>query len=305
MRARDRGARAVRETVYAGMDAGVGLVRHLSLTVAVMLVGAVTLSLVGAGVLMGRQVDLIAEQWYEQVRVTVYLCDGLVCDVPTADQVDTLRNDLEADPRVAAVEFETSEQAYENFVELFEDRPELVAATTPDLLPTSFRAQLTSPAVYDDVVGDYQLYDGVDEVSDQRQLVDRLIAVAENVRLGAWIAAAIQAFSALVLLYTAVRISAVSRRAQTRVMKHLGASNRYIRLPFMIEAVVSSLVGAGIAIAVLYFGVQWTTRYAAQFITLPYLTTADVWTIAGQLLVGAAVVGVVTARVSLRKHLRA
>lgn len=99
--------------------------------------------------------------------LSVFLCDGRVCPEITFDQQEQLRDDLEADPAVAEVFLESKEQAYERFLALFEDQPELADAVDLDALPASFRVKLHDPARVGAIAEQFASYPGVEEVVDQ------------------------------------------------------------------------------------------------------------------------------------------
>src|SRR5690606_10873978 len=139
------------------------------------------------------------------------------------------------------------EQAYENFREIFADDPNLLESVTPDILPASFRVSLIDPENFAVVASQYQGYPGVEQVSDQREVLDRFFRVMDAFRNGALAIALLQLVAAAALISNTIRITAFARREQTGIMKLVGATNWYIRLPFVLEGIVAGVVGALIA----------------------------------------------------------
>src|SRR6056297_593354 len=112
---------------YVIREAFVGLRRNLMMTVAVILSVTVSLTLLGAALLLSEQVDLATDDWTGRVEVSIYLCDERGCDAAiTPEQQEQLRGDLEANEVVAEVFYESKQDAYERFTEMFSDQESLV-----------------------------------------------------------------------------------------------------------------------------------------------------------------------------------
>lgn len=276
-----------------------GLRGNLLMTVATILTVMVSLTLGGAGLLAQRQVDTASELFYSQVEVSIFL----VPEVPV-DQRASLQGELESNPQVDTVFFESSEQAYENFQELFADDPALLESVGPETLPSSFRVKLVDPEEFDIIESQYASYPGVDEVSDQRDVLDRFFGLMNAFKLGGWAIAGIQLAGGAALIANTIRLSAFARREQIGIMKLVGATNWYIRLPFVLEGVVAGIIGSLGAVALLFVGEFWlldAIRDDIQF--LPLVGTDDVLAITPLLVVVGAGVAALASSLSLRRFL--
>ena len=229
---------------YVGQEAFVGLRRNMLMTVAVILSVAVSLFLLGSFLLLRRQVDRATDEWYGKIEVSIFLCDGRACAEITSDQQEELRVTLEDDPLVERVYYESKEEAYESFTEMFRDQPELIESVEPDALPASFRVKLIDPQQFDAIRQRFESWPGVEEIVDQREVLASFFAVTNKVKAGALGIAVIQLVAACVLIANTIRVGAFARRDQTAIMKLVGASNWYIRLPFVLEGALAGLVGA-------------------------------------------------------------
>src|SRR5918999_820016 len=118
---------------YVLSEAALGLWRNVTMTVAMIITMAVSLTMLGASGLLYRQVDKMEELYYTNIQVSIFLTNDI-----TDDQRTSLEQTLRTDPLVSNVEYETREQAYAKFQTLFADSPELVEATEPERLPESF-----------------------------------------------------------------------------------------------------------------------------------------------------------------------
>ncbi|MCA1710363.1 MAG: permease-like cell division protein FtsX [Actinobacteria bacterium] len=234
-------------------EIGIGLRRNLTMTIAVVVTVAISLALFGAGLLIREQVSTMKDYWYDKVEVSVYLCgegsNSANCNgTPVTDEQRTqLQNDLSATPLVEKVFYESKQDAYKRFKEQFKDSPDLVQNVTPEALPESFRVKLKDPTQFEVVASAFRDRPGVDEVQDQKALLENFFKLLNTLQLFALIIAAVQIFAAILLISNTIRVAAFSRRRETGIMRLVGASNLYIQLPFLLEGVLAGLVGAGFA----------------------------------------------------------
>jgi cell division transport system permease protein len=223
-------------------EAATGLWRNVTMTVAMILTTAISLALLGAGGLLFVQVEKVKELLFYKVEVTIFLDEGV-----TEDQRDKLKTSLEGDDLVQTVEYESREAAYTRFKELFKDSPDLVNNVKPEALPESFRVKLKDPRRFEAMNQKYSDTDGVDKVSNQQQLVGKMFSTIDAVKNTTFIVALIQGIAALLLIANTIQVAAYSRRREVGIMKLVGASNWYVRLPFILEAAVAGLIGATLA----------------------------------------------------------
>ncbi len=223
-------------------EAATGLWRNVTMTVAMILTTAISLVLLGAGGLLYVQVEKVKELLFFKVEVTIFLDEGV-----TEDQRDKLKTELEGDDLVQNVEYESREAAYKRFQELFEDSPDLVQNVKPEALPESFRIKLKDPRQFEAMNQRYSDSDGVDKVANQQQLVGKMFKVIDGVKSATFMVALVQLLAALLLIGNTIQVAAYSRRREVGIMKLVGASNWYVRLPFILEAAVAGLIGATVA----------------------------------------------------------
>lgn len=270
---------------YILSEAGKGLRRNVLMTIAVILSITVSLTLLGATLLLRDQIDLATDDWVDQVEVSIFLCDGETCPAITPEQEDQLREDLESQPVVDEVLYESKEEAYERFTELFQDQPNLVEAVEPDILPASFRVSLIDPDEFLVIAQQFEAYPGVEDIIDQREVLTQFLNFTRIVRNGALAVALIQLAAAALLIGNTILMSAFARREQTSIMKLVGASNWYIRLPFFLEAVITGVLGAAVSWGLLYVVVPRVTEgLSAQVLLMPFIGVREVWDAAPVLL---------------------
>jgi cell division transport system permease protein len=282
-----------------------GLRRNLMMTVAVVLSVTVSLTLLGASLLLSQQVDLATDDWFGRVEVSIFLCDEITaCPPITEEQREQLRTDLEDQPVVAEVFYESKQDAYERFTELFRDQPSLVESIEPDTLPASFRVRLQNPNLFGVIAEQFEAYPGVEEIVDQREVLNQFLNFTNVVRNAALAVAAIQLIAAGVLIANTIRVAAFARREQTSIMKLVGASNWYIRLPFVLEGVIAGLLGALVSWGLLYASVPRVAgRLRTQVELMPFIDAAHVLAVGPWLLAAGVGIAALSSVVALRRFL--
>jgi cell division transport system permease protein len=290
--------------IYVLSEALKGLRRNLMMTVAVILSVTVSLTLLGASLLLSEQVDLATDDWVEQVEVAIFLCDGRTCPEITEEQQAQLREDLEEHRVVDEVFYESKEEAYERFVAMFEDQPGLVESVDEDVLPASFRVRLQNPQLFAVIADEFNAYPGVEEIIDQREVLDQFLRFTSVIRNAALVVAIIQLVAAGVLIANTIRVAAFARREQTSIMKLVGASNWYIRLPFVMEGVFAGLLGALVSWGLLYASVPRVAGQLRREIELmPFIGVGEVIAVGPWLLAAGAGIAAFASVVALRRFL--
>jgi len=228
---------------YVLSEVAVGLWRNVTMTVAMIITMAVSLTLLGASVLLYFQVDKMRAVYYEQVEVTIFL----KTQETTEAQKEAIKADLANDPLVARYVFETKQEAFARFKELYAAAPELTSLTNPESLPESFRVKLKDTNSFDAFKEKYQKYvgdGGIDVIIDQKKLVEKVFSVLGSLQTLALIIAIVQGVAALMLVINTIQVAAYSKRREVAVMKLVGASNWFIQMPFVLEAVFAAVIGA-------------------------------------------------------------
>lgn len=280
-------------------ELGIGLRRNLLMTIATVVTVTVSLSLLGAGLLTQRQVDTARELFYGEVEVSIFLADGI-----SEEQRASLERDLGQHPVVDTVTYESKEEAYAHFKEIFSDNESLLEGVSPEILPASFRVSLADPEQYAAVASAFEGRPGVDEIADQTEYLDRFFAILNGLRNGAVAIAMLQLAAAGALIFNTIRVTAFARREQTGIMKLVGATNWYIRLPFMLEGIVAGVLGALLAGGLLLVAsvtILSNVQERIQFI--PIVGTGEVLQVIPVLVVVGAVIAAVSSFVSLRRFL--
>ncbi len=228
-----------------------GLRRNVTMTVAMILTTAISLCLLGAGLIVARMTDTMRQVYGSKVEVTIYLTvDQSQQDPDCHDKTcQDLGNDLRADKDlVASVQYQSQAQAWRQYQQMFASQPELLEIAKPSDLNASYKVKLKDPQRYKVIQARYQHAPGVKSVTDQSEVLDRLFTVLNGIRNATIIVALIQALASLLLISNMVQIAAYTRRTETSIMRLVGASRWRTQLPFIVEAVFSAVIGAALAV---------------------------------------------------------
>lgn len=291
-----------------------GIASNKAMAASVALVTFVSLLFVGAASLLQTQVNNLKAEWYENVEISVYLCPES-SDYPqcangeaTQDQIDAISEYLESKemkPLIESYRFESKEEALENFQKQMAGTS-WADRLTKDDMQASFRIKLVDPEKYQIVTDALSGRDGVQSVNDQREQLEPLFNVLNKLTILSSVLAAVMILTGLLLIPTTIRLSAMSRRNETEIMRFVGASNFFIELPFILEGVLSALVGSVLAVAGLWVTVRYfiTDWLGSAFTWLRIVDTSNVWFLAPFLVVGAVVVAAFASWVTLRRYAR-
>jgi cell division transport system permease protein len=226
-------------------EVATGLRRNLTMTVAMVLTTAISLGLMGTGVLIAGMISDMKEIYYDKVQVSIFLADGV-----TEEQRSAIETKLKDSPEVKDYIYESKDEAYQRFQQQFSQQPELVQNTPADALPESFRVELVNPERYPVIAEEFPNgQNGVDQVRDEGDFLDRLFSLLNGARNATIAVAVVQALAALLLISNTIQLAAFNRRNETNIMRLVGASRWYTQLPFILEAAVAGLIGALLAVA--------------------------------------------------------
>jgi cell division transport system permease protein len=285
------------------------------MVISVVLVTFISLTFVGAAILLQMQIGQMKGYWYDRAQVAVYLCTDLDttgnCAQTAAtqaqiDQVEAQLNSAALAPYIERYEFETHEQAYENFQAQLSDSP-IAAFVTPETLNESFRVNLVNPDDADILIESLSGQAGVQDVQDQRGYLDQIFAVLNAASYTSIGVAALMLIAAVLLIATTIRLSAFSRRRELGIMRLVGASNRFIQTPFILEGVFAALIGsvlAGVAIvAIVQFFIQGYLQSTLQATTV-LVGLSDAIIVVPILVVVGATLAAASAGVAISRYLK-
>jgi cell division transport system permease protein len=291
-----------------------GLRRNLTMTIALIVVVAISLSLLGTGLLFVKQVDNTRTFWQGKVQLSVYLCTTTSVSPQcrqngpaTAAEKAQIESDLRALPQVEQVFYESQAQAYVHFRQDFSRDPSFTNLVSKSEIPDSFQVKLRNAQTdFNVVAGTVEGRPGVDQIVNDSSILSKFYKLLNGARDAVVIIAIVLIIAAILLVANTIRLSAFNRRRETSIMRLVGASNFYVQLPFLVEGIIAGLFGwliaAGLLIAVKTLGLDTLQQYFPYNIQLSAADLVEVIVFA--MVMGVALCGI-TSFLTLRRYLRA
>jgi len=192
-------------------------------------------------------------RWQNGTHVVIFLDDRV-----TTTAHKQLQTSIENYPEVRTVEYFTKSEAADEFKLLFKDQPELLSQVNYEVLPSSLRVNLNDPSDYEFIIERTQGNPAVKEIRTSGEAIDRLLGLTDTLVVTATAFAILIGFAAFILIINTMRLTAYSKLKEIKIMRLLGASATYIRLPFLIEAVIESLIGTSLAVGLGWGVIEYT-----------------------------------------------
>ncbi len=287
---------------YFIQDAFRSLWRNRTISLASIATVAATIFIFGVFLLTGLNIGKGVSDVESKVEIRVYLKDEI-----TINDKNALETQLRSEPGIKDVLFESKEQALENFKKELKDKASLLSGYDAKSNPmqTCFIVRLKEPKFAKEVTAKYEKAPGVDEIGNDQELINQISSFAKTVK---WVGVAI--FIVLIavslfLIANTIKITVFSRRREVGIMKFVGATDWFIRWPFVIEGMVIGIIGAVLSTVILYFAYRYVfmnvsaSILIAQLLPPSYVYTTMLW----EFMLSGILIGTVGSIVSLRKFL--
>ncbi len=234
---------------YFVKDAFKSIKRNKTLSIASAATVAATLFILGVVSLTLVNVNKAVNQLGSKVEARVFLKD----DIKNEDK-DKLKKTIEGVDGVLEVKLETKEQALEKMKEqLQDDSGALVAGfNKKNPLPSSYIVRVNNPKAVDDVLAKIKDAPGIEKIKDARQLIDQVTKLTDSATMIGGITALVFVLVSLFLIGNTIKITVFSRKREIGIMKYVGATDWFIRWPFIIEGILLGILGALISVIILY-----------------------------------------------------
>ncbi|HEX3786138.1 MAG TPA: permease-like cell division protein FtsX [Pseudonocardiaceae bacterium] len=287
-----------------------GLRRNITMTIAMILTTAISLGLLGGGLLIVRTIGKMQANFLSALQVEVNLDDAVSADDPNCTQsiCAGLRADLTNYPGVVSVQFQNRQQTFTKAKAEFSNDPEMEQLVRPEAFPSSLLVSLQNPTQSGVISAAFANKAGVRDVDDQGVFVQKLTDLLNGVRNATFLIALIQALAALMLISNTIQVSAFTRRTEVGIMRLVGATRWYTQLPFLLEAVVAGVVGAVLAVGglivakVAFLDNIFGSVFSSTII--PKIGLLDIASVSPWLLLAAVGISALTGYVTLRLYVR-
>ena len=231
---------------YMFKEAFTSLGRNALVVLGAILAVFISLTLIFGTQVFGEIVRVNTLQWAEDVRVIAFLQDDM-----TAQATQDLQDDVAGWSQVEDVFYVSKAEAYDEALVLFANNDAMlsVLVENPDLLPASLRVQPVDPDQYDVIVTRLESTPGVTKVQSADDAIDAMIALRDGLQLMFWVLSAALGVAAIALIANTIHMAIYARREEIEIMRLVGASNWFVRTPFLIEGALEGLIGGALAVA--------------------------------------------------------
>lgn len=284
-----------KETFYS-------LFRNKFMAVASVLTVTLSMFILGVFLCAVLNINHMATYLENQVEMTVYLKDGL-----NTEQVMAVGKKLKALPDLKEIKFTNKDQAMAEFKQRLGDQQGILDAINGNPLPSSYSTSFATPASLRNAVSIVTQYPEVDSVQYGQDIIEQLYKVAQVIRIGGIILIVFLAGAELFIISNTIRLTVFARRREIQIMKYVGATNGFIRWPFIFEGMIIGFIGSGLSAFILWEGYKVVLMEMAQA-GLVFIPMIPLWPFIGymtvMLLAAGIIIGILGSTISLRKYMK-
>lgn len=287
---------------YYIQDAFKSLKRNKTISIASVITVLITFFVLGIFLLVANNINQGIESVQNKVEIKVFLKD----DIKLIEQreIEIKLREIEG---VKEVTYASKEDEFNNFQKTINENDGLLQGYTLQNNPfsASFTVKLDSPEYASNVTEGIKDFEGVEEIGDQQELVDKIIGVVNGIKVVGAVLFVILVGVSIFLIMNTTKLTVYSRRREVGIMKFVGATDWFIRWPFVIEGMVIGFSGATLACVVLFFAYRgiftWIASQLAfvSLVPVTYVLTSLSW----QFMAGGIIVGGIASVIALRKFL--
>lgn len=219
-----------------------GIARHPMITFASITTVTLMLLVVGAFVAFTENANTIIDKIGSEPPVQIWLRSGV-----TDDQIAAIQEAVTDSPDVKSFTFQRPQDNYDHYRATLGDDAALLDSLDPNKLPYSFTVQLTGPEAISSFQKKMETYPGIDDIQYSKVVLDFLSKTSRTVNWAGLAAGGILLLISLLIISNMVRISILARSEEITIMKYVGATNSYIRVPYLLEGALAGIMGALIA----------------------------------------------------------
>ncbi|WP_029687885.1 permease-like cell division protein FtsX [Thermoanaerobacter sp. A7A] len=223
------------------------LARNRLMTIASITSVMAAMLILGLFLVIILNVNSLTNQVESQLELKAFLKDNI-----SEQQVTQIGNDIKKIPGVTSVVFESKEEALRKFKQQLGDKSYLAEGLEKDNpLPQSYIVKVKDAGLMKDISNEIKQINGVDKVSYGQDVVDKLLGIIKIIRIVGLSIIFILFIISIVIISNTIKLGVFARRREINIMKYIGATDWFIRWPFLIEGVVLGLVGALLSVALL------------------------------------------------------
>ncbi|SDN08728.1 cell division transport system permease protein [Megasphaera paucivorans] len=295
-------AMKIRTMRYYTSEAFTSFRRNSFMSFASIATVALSLFILGVFMTMVANLDYFADNLENQVQISVYLKDGI-----TTDQVMKVGRELKELPDVKSIEFTDKAKAMDRLKERMKDQPGILDALEgKNPLPSSYEITFTNPEAVKKTAAVVAKYPEVESSHYGQEIVEQLFSITQVIRWGGIALIIFLTFATLFIISNTIRLTVFARRREIGIMKYVGATNWFIRWPFLLEGLFLGFIGGLIAdMALFQFYGFVTTEIHESLAFLPMVSMYPFMYKTGSvLLIISMIIGALGSTISLKRYMK-
>lgn len=287
---------------YFGLDALKSVKRNKTLSIAAIITVLITFFIFGTFTLLGLNFNKAVEDVASKVEIKVFLKD----DINLLDKKE-LEIKLKEQPGVKETVFESKDDAFKNFKEMLKDNPGLLQGydLKSNPIPSSYIVKLQNPESAQAVTEAIKNIKGVESISNQKEMINKIGAFVKGVRIVGLVLFIVFIGVSIFLITNTTKITVYSRRKEIEIMKLVGATDWFIRWPFIMEAIMLGVIGSLLASGIIYGAYRWVFGQIVSNMFMVNLIAPRfvLQILTPSFILGGVVIGAIGSFVALRRFL--
>ncbi|MFY9213428.1 MAG: permease-like cell division protein FtsX [Tissierellaceae bacterium] len=230
---------------FQGMwrNRGMGVASVSSISAVLMILGVVLILILSIN-------ELVLETQGKFDEIEIFLQDEV-----TDEQLTLIEDTIRGEEGILSVLYKSKDQALEEYKEQWAEQAYLLEGLESDNpLPNSYIIQLKDIDFAENVVKKIKYMDGVEKINYHKEIIDKLLLFANYIRIGGLVVMGALVAVSIFIISNTIKLTVAARKREIQIMKYVGATNGYIKGPFVIEGVLFGLIGALLSIVLVYYG---------------------------------------------------
>jgi len=273
---------------------------NLLMSVTAITTTAICILILGAAMMVNAHVEGVIRKVEQDVAITAFFPEGT-----TEENIEEVRSSVEGYPEIKESIYVSKEEALRRFEEIMADQPDIVEGIGSDVLPASIEIQLKS-SQDSEAVAEKLRNEGFTELSYPQQTVENINQFTNYVVWGLRGATVLFFVASVLLIFNTIRLSIFARRKEIEIMKLVGATDDFVRTPFVFEGLAQGLIGAGFAALLVVWANALFVDWAHDVLPFIPISSSAVNTLAVLLVLISAgvIIGIVGSYLSVRRFLK-
>lgn len=283
---------------FQGMwrNKGMGLASVTSITAVLIILGLVFILILSL-----NNIVVDTKDKFDEIQIFLE-------DTTEDEQIELIKSKIENQEGVSSVIFQSKDEALENMKKEWGEEAYLLEGLETNPLPNTIIVKLKDIEYADSIAEKIKDLEGIEEIQYNQDIIEKLVLVANYVKTGGMLVVSILIFVSVFIISNTIKLTVTARKREINIMKYVGATNGYIKGPFIIEGVLFGLIGAMLSLAVVYYGYDYFFNTVSDklyvlftiYLVPPKVLLKDISTIF--VTIGAGI-GALGSLVSLKKFL--